>query len=420
MSNAAKKIEETVNKQTGEIKEVPKKPERTPQETENLRRAFQLGFNNYIVGSVEDNTVFDKLHNHVFQGDGDYIIVNNRIGNFISRIREIDRPGLPIQWGKNLVKLKVPKIPGVIYHQIVAFFRDIAKEMGNAEAFIQVYYDLVEKKYVCHVPEQTVSAASVRYDATKNLNEVNRARYIFVFEIHSHNTMSAFFSGTDNGDEKDTRFYGVLGKIHSEQIDEKYRYLVMGKEFLLTKEDIFDFSEGSTISKQALLDFINTQGVEINKADVASLISRSKINFPKKWRDRVKKYTYTAPTQDYVGGKTGGHSYKTGGYHPEQKSFLDEDDMWEDSWHYNTLDPIKKKDSEMTSYNDDDLPADLNPSDLEVDLDEIFNIEDYEEESHPMVVDAFVGSLSGNDVELVLDALVDHGHDGLIQMHVRR
>ena len=34
-------------------------------------------------------------------------------------------------------------------------------------------------------------------------------------DIHSHNTMGAFWSGTDNADEKETRLFGVLGKITS-------------------------------------------------------------------------------------------------------------------------------------------------------------------------------------------------------------
>lgn len=32
-------------------------------------------------------------------------------------------------------------------------------------------------------------------------------------EIHSHNTMTAFFSRTDDGDEKGFRFYAVLGRL---------------------------------------------------------------------------------------------------------------------------------------------------------------------------------------------------------------
>lgn len=418
MGNAAKKIQEEINKTTGEIKETPapkKKPERTPEETANLKRSFQLGFNDYVVGSVKDYE-FKKLYTHCFQGDGDYVIVNNRIGNFYSKMRELDRPGLPVEIGNNIVKLKVPKIPSLIYHQIVAFFKDIADEMGNAEAFIQVYYDTQESKYVCHVPEQTVSSTSVRYDATKNLSEIDRDRYIFVFEIHSHNTMGAFFSGTDNADEKETRFYGVLGKIKSETIEEKYRYLVMGKEFLLTKEDIFDFTGEEVITKQTLMNFVSNQGTDISKEDIYKLLSGNSVSYPKKWKKNVKKPVYTGGS-GYVGGKPGGHSYSHGGHSNHGTNDLE---AYNDYGHgyYNHSSEKKAQDMDMNmmdTYNSDAPCDEMNT----VDVDETFDINNYEEEIHPIIIETFVANMFGNHVEMLLDALTEYGHDGLLQYRAR-
>ncbi len=392
----------------------PTKPERTPEETANLKRAFQLGFNDYKVGEVSNDTTFDKLHTHVFQGDGDYIVVNNRIGQFISRMREIDRPGLPINWGKNYIKLKVPKMPGLVYHQIIAFFRAVMKKHSNAEAFIQLYYDLQDKRYVCHVPEQTVSQGSVDYDAEKDLNQINRNRYIFVFEIHSHNNMGAFFSGIDNGDEKETKFYGVLGKLGSETIEEEYRYLVMGKEFRLKKEDIFDFSGENVVSKEDLNEFLNTQeGEEIDKEEIIKFLAGTKISFPKKWLKRVNKRAYTT----YNTGRSGGHGY-LGGTNKTEETQNDSNDPYEnDSWHTgNYGDPEKKgsvdeKTGEITSYNGDTPSSDY--------IDDLFNLEEYEEEDHQAAIEAFTASLDPNHVVTLMEALVDHGHDGLIQQFAR-
>jgi hypothetical protein len=38
-------------------------------------------------------------------------------------------------------------------------------------------------------------------------------RYIHYMDVHSHNTMRAFFSQTDDEDEKATRVYAVIGRV---------------------------------------------------------------------------------------------------------------------------------------------------------------------------------------------------------------
>lgn len=45
-------------------------------------------------------------------------------------------------------------------------------------------------------------------------NKPTSERYLLVMDIHSHNKMPAKFSSIDDADEKATRLYAVIGRLH--------------------------------------------------------------------------------------------------------------------------------------------------------------------------------------------------------------
>ncbi len=244
-----------------------------------IKKQFIQDNNDYVILKTKEdleNLKITKFNTWVMDGGGVYLTVKNRIGEFTARMKDKTVPGLP-KLRTEQYKMTVPRVPAEIYHQIKAFFLDIADEMGNAEAYIQVYYDLEEKKYVSFVPKQVVSGASVRYDNEENLSTKNVDRYIFVLEIHSHNTMSAFFSGTDNADEKETRFYGVFGKIKDTTPEFKLRFIVHEQALIVRAEDVFDFGNSVT--------------------------------YPQEWKDNVKK------TAQETGAASLNHSNWWGNYY---------------------------------------------------------------------------------------------------------
>jgi PRTRC genetic system protein A len=55
-------------------------------------------------------------------------------------------------------------------------------------------------------PDQEAGAASIRYDAGGDQDGV-------ICDLHSHHTMHAFFSATDDCDEGGFRFYAVVGQV---------------------------------------------------------------------------------------------------------------------------------------------------------------------------------------------------------------
>jgi hypothetical protein len=101
--------------------------------------------------------------------------------------------------------LSVPKIPVSLLHQTIDFFRRVHTKQGT-EAAIFIRYN-AERGHYIEVPEQDLSGGGVQYKADATNKDP------IIMDIHSHHTMAPFFSSTDNGDEKSTQFYGVVGHI---------------------------------------------------------------------------------------------------------------------------------------------------------------------------------------------------------------
>lgn len=78
------------------------------------------------------------------------------------------------------------------------------------EALFWFGLDVTTKQWTIHRPRQIRSKASVRpvdaYDAFGSMA---------LIDLHSHNSMPAFFSRTDNRDETGFRVYAVIGSINT-------------------------------------------------------------------------------------------------------------------------------------------------------------------------------------------------------------
>jgi len=63
-----------------------------------------------------------------------------------------------------------------------------------------------------------------------------------VLDIHSHGSMSAFFSGTDNRDEQGLRLYLVIGRLDTLLPEVEMRVGVYGYFAPVSTKDVFDMS----------------------------------------------------------------------------------------------------------------------------------------------------------------------------------
>jgi len=116
----------------------------------------------------------------------------------------------------------LPKIPGSLMGQIIAFFRAFMTENEENEALALIYWDKVKQEFFAYVPKQTVCKVEIE----ANLHDCpydDAERYICYADIHSHNSMEAFFSAKDDSDEYSTGLYFVLGKLDQFYPDIKAR-----------------------------------------------------------------------------------------------------------------------------------------------------------------------------------------------------
>lgn len=186
--------------------------------------------------SLNEAKANGKVISFVPSDDGNvYEVRANRIGTFIAKADNVTilnkvRAGfIPA----------LPKIPYKILEDILSFFKSYITYSTELEALAYIYWSVSDSKYYVYVPKQQVSKVSV--DAA--LPEMDEEKFPLVMEIHSHNTMPAVFSATDNKDESMTRLYAVVGKLDRFFPDIKVRCSVGGKFVEVDPNDVFESME---------------------------------------------------------------------------------------------------------------------------------------------------------------------------------
>ena len=239
----------------------------------------------YHIGMPTD---FKKPINYIMTGSGLKTVRENGIGVFVLPATTV--PGLEKM--EDTFIMKLPKMPISVLFRIINFFKWVNTK-HDAEAMMHVYYDQTKKEYFCHCPEQTVGGAAVKFEKQHELEQT----HMLVMDIHSHNTMSAFFSGTDDNDEKETRIFGVIGNIEELMPEMKFRAgSGEGKIEDLKLEDIFDLDSKfpeewkEKVKKEAVV-------ATVYKSKTSGLVS----NYHKNWEGEYGYYK-EGHYKNYYGG----------------------------------------------------------------------------------------------------------------------
>jgi PRTRC genetic system protein A len=204
------------------------------------------------------------LKHHIFRGTNRYI-----------RLKVDTIPGYTEPEIKEAFNfLPAGRIPYTIFEQIEAFFRKVIQLKGTAlEAMIFIMWNPTDG-YFLYVPTQSVGAASVSFDPSTMPSGSS-----VIVNVHSHGHMSAFFSGTDDNNDKDLiQFSGVFGNFQQPVPTTVWRFNYYTKKLKADVSDIFE---------PAIKD---------------------EIAVPQDWLDKVAQ---VAPAQiGYYGNRTntGGHS----------------------------------------------------------------------------------------------------------------
>jgi len=157
------------------------------------------------------------------------------------------------------IKLKLPKVPFFILQQIIALFKYFCNGFQvPLEAMAQIYWDRYEQRYVVSVPYQKVGPGSV--DTVSDA--IDEERYLLFADVHSHNVMRAFFSKTDDEDDKAVRVYVVIGKVNNPFPEIKAR-VSNGDSFInISVSDIFELDPSYLFFPAEWLDKISAIGKE--------------------------------------------------------------------------------------------------------------------------------------------------------------
>ena len=202
-----------------------------------FRKAIAASYKG-VCDSVEEAVASGKTIAFVPSDDGRvYEVRSNKIGVFITAAEKVS---LMKKVRAGFIPA-LPKIPYSILSEILAFFKSYVTKDSEFEALAYIYWSFEDAKYYVHVPKQQVSKASV----DSNLPELDEEKFVLVMEIHSHNTMVAKFSPTDDRDERATRLYTVVGRMDKLFPDITTRISVGGKYVEIDPTTVFEGFCGS-------------------------------------------------------------------------------------------------------------------------------------------------------------------------------
>lgn len=191
-----------------------------------------------VFDSVEDAAASGKAIGFVPSDDGKvYEVRANKIGVFIS---EAEKVSMMRKVRAGFIPA-LPKIPYSMLSEILSFFKEYVTDTGELEALAYIYWSFADSRYYVHVPKQQVSKASV----DSSIPELDEDKFVLVMEIHSHNTMAARFSPTDDRDERATRLYTVVGRMDKVFPDITTRASVGGKYVEIEPETVFEGFDGT-------------------------------------------------------------------------------------------------------------------------------------------------------------------------------
>ena len=217
------------------LKEKDKDPVCTVKPTVTAQKKGVLRFPGYkgLFCSTEQAEQSDKAIAYIPAQDGRvYEMRRNGIGTFIAPSQHIAE----LEGVRSGFHMSLPRLPAALLAQIIAFFRRVCVDYGrDVEALVNVLWDRQGRQYVLHVPPQRIDKASVETDLSQ---QPDPERYLHVMDVHSHNTMAARFSRTDDADEQATRLYMVIGRLDRYYPDIRCRFACGGRHVEVPAEQV--------------------------------------------------------------------------------------------------------------------------------------------------------------------------------------
>lgn len=185
-----------------------------------------------ILAESSELPPLSALYEYVVAGNGLFIRGEDSRMRALVQVAPADLNGLAEL--TPIAALNVDRVPGVWLRSVLASAR---RRMPD-EAMYQFLWDgtrndlkpEVFRTWRCSSPAQIVSQTGVRFDDDG----------LAVIDLHSHNSMPAFFSTTDDADEQGLRFYAVIGRVDTDRPEIRVRVGVYGHFMDVPAEMVFD------------------------------------------------------------------------------------------------------------------------------------------------------------------------------------
>ena len=136
---------------------------------------------------------------------------------------------------KPYINFTAVKIPFSLLEKVIAFFKEVYRKY-QSEAVGYLYFNPTTQEWEFEVPKQSASAAHASYEGAPQ-----RPGWQVAGTIHSHGSMTAFHSGTDDADEN--FFDGVHITIgHCDQLNVEFStsIVVNGQRKMLEIWDVVE------------------------------------------------------------------------------------------------------------------------------------------------------------------------------------
>lgn len=165
----------------------------------------------------------------------------------------------PSGYEDQLFNIKIPKIPHKFMKRIINFFKLVYAE-HQSEAVVLIWYNFRTNDWEAEIPVQLVHGASASYERElEEATQLETRGYTLVGSIHSHGTMGAFHSGTDDADEY--TFDGIhitVGKVTT-KIEFACRFISKEISYKLEPEECMDWKRDKYDVPDAWTKKVNTE-----------------------------------------------------------------------------------------------------------------------------------------------------------------
>lgn len=177
--------------------------------------------------------------------DGVYEVRQTQAGQFVARVET----GRDIREG---FVMRTPPIPVRVLGKVVHSFRN------NPETELMANICHGRGGYYVEWPDQEGTSSTVSAAGRMETDED-----FIVLQIHSHGTMRAFFSGTDDADEVRTGLYGVVGRCDQDRPEIMLRYSVGGTYRLLGPGETLSLFDAGDAELRRIVDILGPWAREL-------------------------------------------------------------------------------------------------------------------------------------------------------------